>query len=61
MRLKNAQKNVHDALFFVHGSGCSRFLMMIIDWGIEILTTLNFNLFLIIKFFTNHNCPKKMN
>jgi len=55
MRLKNAQKNVHDALFFVHGSGGPRFLMIIIDWGIEILTTLN--LFLIIKFFTNHNCP----
>jgi len=35
---------VHDALFFVHGSGGSRFLLTVIDWGIEILTTLNFNL-----------------
>ena len=39
MRLKNAQKNVHDALFFVHGSGGSNFLLLIIDWEIEILTT----------------------
>jgi hypothetical protein len=29
MRLKNAQKNVHDALFSVHGSACPRFLLMI--------------------------------
>jgi hypothetical protein len=55
MRLKNAQKNVHDALFFVHGSDGSRLLLIITDWGIEILTTLN--LFLIIKIYTNHNSP----
>jgi hypothetical protein len=57
MRLKNAHKNVHDALFYVHGSGGSRFLLIIIDWGIEILTTLN--LFLIIKFFANQTAHKR--
>jgi len=51
MRLKNAQKNVHDALFFVHGSGCSRFLLMIIDWGNRNLDNFKFQFIIDLKRF----------
>jgi len=39
MKLKNAQKNVHDALFFGHDSGGLRLWMFIQDGKIKINTT----------------------
>ena len=38
MKLKNAQKNVHDALFFGHDSGGLRLLMFIQDGKIWVQT-----------------------